>query len=124
MKIIKGDCGALLFRADGARIKYYYFRVCQDGSYALFLYADITGSHNQTLIPSNPNAAINAGLNQSNLVAVAVQGSTINLYINHQKIDNIDDSTYTHGQVGVTADGFVTNHPTEVVYSNVRIWTL
>ena len=120
MKIIKGDCGALLFRIDTSITKFYYFRVCQDGSYALFIY-DHTGS---TLIPSHSNSAINAGLNKSNLVAVVARGSTLDLYINQQQIDSIVDSTYSHGEIGMVADGFPGNHPTEVVYSNAKVWKL
>ena len=27
-----------------------------------------------------------------------------------------------HGQIAVVADGFPGNHPTEVVYSNAKVW--
>ncbi len=81
-------------------------------------------SPTSSLIPSHSNSAINAGLNQSNLVAVVAQGSTLNLYINQQKIDSISDTTYSHGEIAVVADGFPSNHPTEVMYSNARVWKL
>ena len=122
MKIIKGDCGAILFRVDSGNTSFYYFRVCQDGSYALYLYNNNKGS---TLIASVTNpTAINAGLNQSNLVAVVAQGSTFDLYVNQQKVSSVSDSTYSHGKIGVVADGYLANHPTEVVYSNARVWKL
>ncbi len=121
MKIIKGDCGAILFRVDSANTSSYYFRVCQDGSYALYLYTNNKGS---TLIAPQSNSAINARINQSNLVAVVAQGSTLDLYVNQQKVDSTSDSTYGHGKIGVVADGFPSNHPTEVVYSNARVWKL
>ena len=120
MKLIKGDCGAIIFRVDSANTSFYYFRVCQDGSYALYLSTNNTVS---TLITSQSNSAIIAGFNQSNLVAVVAQGSTLDLYVNQQKVDSISDSTYSHGKIGVVADG-VGNHPTEVVYSNARAWKL
>ena len=120
MKIIKGDCGALLFRIDSTVTKYYYFRVCQDGSYALFIY-NPSGSN---LLYSPSSSVIKAGLNQSNLVAVVAQGSTLDFYINQQKVDSITDSTYSHGAIGVVADGFPNNHPTEVVYSDAKVWQL
>ena len=31
MKIIKGDCGGVLFRGDTTNTKFYYLQVCQDG---------------------------------------------------------------------------------------------
>ncbi|HXZ06011.1 MAG TPA: zinc ribbon domain-containing protein [Ktedonobacteraceae bacterium] len=121
MKIIKGDCGALLFRVDSADTSFYYFRLCQDGTFALYRYSNNQGS---TMIASQPNSAINAGFNKSNLVAVVAQGSILDLYVNQQKVDSISDPTFSHGKIGVVADGFPTNHPTEVVYSNARVWKL
>ncbi len=120
MKIIKGACGALLFRIDSTVTKYYYFRVCQDGSYALFIY-NTTGTN---LLYSPSSSAVHAGLNQSNVVAVVAQGSTFDFYINQQKVDNTADSTYSHGAIGLVADGFPNNSPAEVVYSNAKVWKL
>ncbi len=113
--------GALLFRVDSANTSFYYFRVCQDGTYALYVYTNNSGS---TLIDSQSSSVINAGLNQSNLLAVVAQGSTLYLYVNQQKIDSISDSSYTHGKIGVVADGYPHNRPTEVGYSNARVWKL
>jgi serine/threonine protein kinase len=121
MKIIKGDCGAILFRVDSANTSFYYFRVCQDGSYALYRYTNYAGSN---LIAPQSNSVINAGLNQSNLVAVVAQGSTLDLYVNQQKVDSISDNTYSHGKIGIVADGFPGSHPTEVAYSNAKVWKL
>jgi hypothetical protein len=121
MKIIKGDCGAILFRIESANTSFYYFRVCQDGSYALYRYTNNAGSN---LIAPQSNSAINAGLNQSNLVAVVARGSTLDFYVNQQKVDSISDTTYSHGKIGIVADGFPGHHPTEVVYSNAKVWKL
>jgi len=47
------------------------------------------------------------------------------LYVNHQLIDKVTDSTYTSGRIGFDADTLATNgHPTEVVFSNAKVWTL
>jgi len=121
MTITQGDCGALLFRLDSSGTNLYMFRVCQDGTSALFLYKNNNGS---TLIPSHSNIAIHAGLNQSNLVAVVAQGNSLNLYMNQQKVDSISDSTYSRGHIAIVADGYPNKHPTEVVYRNARVWKL
>jgi hypothetical protein len=121
VKILKGDCGALLFRMDATLANFYYFRICQDGSSALFLYQ--TNTNGSTLIPSHSNSGMNTGLNQSNLLAVVAQGNTLDLYINQQKVDSISDSAFSHGKIGVVADGFPNKHPTEVAYSNLKVWT-
>jgi hypothetical protein len=121
MKIMKGDCGAILFRVNRSVTNFYYFRVCQDGTYALYVYSNNNGS---TLIDAHSHSAINAGLNRSNLLAVAVRGSTLDLYVNQQQVDSISDTTYSRDQIAVVADGTPGNHPTEVIYSNARVWTL
>lgn len=121
MKIMKGACGAILFRVNSSDSNYYYFRICQDGTYALYFYMNNNGS---TLIEAHSNSAINAGLNKSNLIAVVARDNTLDLYVNQQNVDSINDSTYSHGGIGVVADGFPGNHPTEVVYSNAKVWKL
>jgi eukaryotic-like serine/threonine-protein kinase len=120
MKIIKGDCGGLFFRANSTTGQLYYFEVCQDGSYNFSLYMDYNG-HGKTLVGSS-SPAITTGLNQLNVLAVAAHGSTLDLYVNKQKMTSLSDSTYSHGQIGLIASA--NNHPTEVVYSNVKVWTL
>lgn len=119
MTIMKGECGGIVFRNDAATSKDYIFSVCQDGSYKLFLYMDNT--HSNTLT-SNSSSAIHTGLNHSNVIAVVANGSTLDLYVNNQKIYSRSDSTYSHGQIGFIADA--SNNPTEVVYSNAKVWTL
>ena len=122
MKIIKGDAGGIIFRADVISNNVYVFVVGQDGSYQLFRCAGNTCNNPLT---SSTSSAIKQGLNQTNLIAVLAQGSTIRLYVNHQLIDSVDDSTYSSGQIGVIALPFSSNgHPTEAVYSNARVWTL
>ncbi len=120
MKIIRGDCGGVIFR-EGPGGKLYYFRVCQNGYYHLFLYVDYSGT-NAKHLRGKFSSAIRTGLNQSNTVAVVANGSTLDIYVNRQKIDSITDSTYSHGQIGIAADNL--GDPTEVVYSSARVWTL
>ncbi len=94
---------------------FYHFAVCQDGMYALY------DSYDITLIQPNSSSAIHTGLNQSNLIAVVANGSTLDLYVNNQKIDSVSDSAHSQGQIGVAATDV--NNPTEVVFSNAKVWT-
>jgi hypothetical protein len=121
MTIIKGDQGGIIFRADGAKSKFYYFDIGRDGSYSLYLYVDATGSHAR-LLTSGMHAAIHTGLNVPNLLAVVARGGTLDLYVNNQHITSVHDNTYGNGQVGVAAAN-VTD-PTEVAFSDARLWTL
>src|SRR2546426_3030604 len=120
MQIIKGDIGGIIFRADTAHNTFYRFYVSDTGNYELLLCSSNT-CHD--LLAIAPSPAIRQGLNQTNLIAVVAIGNTITLYVNSQKIANVTDSTYSHGAIGVTASAFATNgHPTEVVYSNAKVW--
>jgi Flp pilus assembly protein TadG len=121
MKIIKGDLGGIIFRGS-TNNNFYLFYVTQLGSYELLL---CPGNTCRQIVATTSSPAINRGLNSTNIVAVVVTGTTITLYVNHQKVTSVNDSTYSHGQIGVAASPFANaGHPTEVVYSNARVWTL
>ena len=118
VRIIKGDCGGLIFRADSNTGKLYLFEVCQDGSYNFYMYKDASG--NSTLLANASSSAIKSGLNQVNVLAITARGDAITLYVNRQKITSITNNAYSHGQIALVADSF--NNPTEVVFSNARLW--
>lgn len=124
MKIIKGDCGGLIFRADITTSNFYLFRVCQDGTVAFYTYGSNMAYTAGTLLSPHFESAMNVGLNQTNLIAVVARGYLIDLFVNHQKIGSIIDSSYSNGQIGVDADGTPGKDPTEVVYSNAKVWAL
>jgi hypothetical protein len=56
---------------------------------------------------------------------VVAKGNSFTLYVNHQPIDTITDSTYSHGHIGLIAIVYGKGgQPTEVEFSNVKVWTL
>jgi serine/threonine protein kinase len=118
MTIIKGGGGGIIFRADNATGKWYDLDISQSGQYSLFRF-DHFGAPVKTLA-SGFASAFKTGLNQTNLIAVVANRSTLDLYVNHQKITSTSDNTHSHGEIGVLAD-----YPlAEVVYSNAKVWTL
>jgi len=120
MTIIKGDAGDIIFRDDTKGNGYYFF-INQDGQYEFGIYNCSGDNCKSNALRNGSSAAINTGLNQSNLVAVVASGTTIELYVNHQKIDSVSDSSYSQGEIGVVA--YDVNSPTEVVFSNAKVWT-
>jgi len=122
MKITGGDAGGIIFRADTTYNNYYAFSVDQDGTYQLFDCPP--GNLCNNPLANGSSSAIKRGLNQTNLIAVIAQGSAIGLYVNHQFINSVDDSSYSSGQIGVFAYHYAYATPTEVVYSNAKVWTL
>ncbi len=120
MQIVRGDCGGMLFRRNGSR--FYYFRVCIDGSYAFIRYASDGNTALNVTLKSSTTSAIHQGLNQINVLAVVASGSKIDLYVNHQLIISLQDSSYTQGQIGLVAKSRA--NATEAVFSNVMVWQL
>ena len=116
MKIVSGSAGGIVFRSTGSAS--YYFRISQDGKYALFACAGAGSSCNQTLISSSVSSYINTGLNQSNTIALVATGNSIQLYVNGEPVNSVNNSISLHGQIGVVAEG-----DSEVVFSNARVWT-
>lgn len=125
MQIVQGDGGGIIFRDQDTAQAYrsYALDVYQDGSYNLYK-VNGAGSNIQTLTSGN-STAIKQGLNQSNLIAVVAEGNTITVYVNQQRIASITDSTFSHGRIGLEAAPSSSNgHPTEVAFSNAKVWTL
>ena len=121
MTIVSGQAGGIIFRANQANSTFYYFRVGQDGSYNLWAFKD-KFIENALLLASGMTPAIHTGYNQPNLVAVAAQGASLALYVNHQLVTSVNDSSYSHGQIGVVA--YNQGSIAQAVYSNARVWTL
>ncbi|HEU5227331.1 MAG TPA: DnaJ C-terminal domain-containing protein [Ktedonobacteraceae bacterium] len=121
MKIINGDFGGIIFRADTTNTKFYLFRIGQDGSYDLFYYPDKEGAHAKTLISGN-SALILTGANQNNLIAAVVNNNTIDLYINKKYLISVNDPVLKTGKIGVIAQGGA--NAADVVYTHAQVWKL
>jgi hypothetical protein len=117
------------------------FRYGNDGSCYAFLIGiygrDILEKVPQGVLSNNnildsgyldaTNASFNKGLNQDNLVAVVVQGSSISVYINRAQVMTVVDTTYSSGHIGVIAlvgQGATPNRngSTEIAFSNAQVW--
>jgi hypothetical protein len=120
MRILAGDCGGLLFRVNPSITDFYHFRVCQNGTCAFRLY---TNTREFPLVGDLFHPAIKAGLNQLNRLAVIAKGSWLSFYVNQQHMGSVRESTYHQGKIGVFAGGGL-GHPTEVAFSNARVWSL
>jgi serine/threonine protein kinase len=124
MTIIKGDAGGLLFRGSSAGSgSYYYFNVFQNGQYEVTYCPPSNGNCTDIETPTF-SAAIKQGLKQMNLLAVVANGSSITIYINHQRVISFKNGNASQGQIGMVASPLASNgHATEVVYTNAKVWT-
>lgn len=122
MAILKGEFGGMVFRTDGSQSKYYSFLIDRAGNYKLINSVDNTGTHDQVL-RQGTSALIKTGLNQLNTLAVLARGSSIYLYINHQYLTSVSDSTYHAGQIGVFGGNY-TEAPADVAFTHVQVWNM
>lgn len=121
MSIVQGDYGGIIFRADNVNDKFYLFRIDGNGSYDLFLYTSNKGSQAQPLIKNGTTTLMKAG-SQPNEITLVAQGGNFTFYLNQQYLNSTADSTYSAGMVGVFAES--TSNPTDVAFSNAKVWTL
>jgi len=118
MRITKGTCAGIVLRRTMSLAHVYGFRICLSSGYGVFR-IDKFKPHGSTMLSEGPpSTAIHSGLNQTNLMAAVVNGSTFDFYINHQKITSLQDSKYSQGQLGVFA------YEGEAVFTNARVWQL
>jgi 3-keto-disaccharide hydrolase/TIR domain-containing protein len=122
--LINGDAGGLIFRSDNAVSTFYRFAIDSTGAYRLFSCQGCTGNQNAGNVLAFGDLGIKA--NQPNTLTVIAINNTINLYVNGQFVKSVTDTTATSGELGVYAGTFVQAfmHPTEVAFSNVKVWVL
>ncbi len=125
VKIISGVLAGIMYRAPNPSNDYsaYHFMIGTDGSYQAYkVTVDKQGNHFPTLV-SGSSAAIHAGLNQTNLIAVVARGDSLYFYVNKQYVNKATDNTYKGGVIGVVTNSSDTSG-TEAVFSNAQVWQL
>jgi hypothetical protein len=123
MVIQQGDCGGLVYRYVDAN-NFYFFEACQDGTYNSG--DEVSGKINMLYSNFQSSSAIKQGTNQQNVIAVVVQGNTINMYVNGTNIDTatsdaLTNSSFSKGSVGMLADD--RNNSTSVAYTDALVWS-
>ena len=120
---VMGDMGGLRFEEDSSSGKYYYYFGCSaDGQCTLLYYVD--NGKMPTATPfSETISAFHTGFNQSNRLAVEVQGGKISLSVNEQPIDQTAEVTNGGGPIAVFAYEEKEGNPIVVHFSNAKVWS-
>lgn len=118
MMILQGDCGGMYLRESAEDGTIYYLSICQDGTYRYMKYKNYWNSYAPVAISSK---AIYTGVNQTNSLAVVARQNNLQFYINGIQIASIKGDSFVSGKISLMADSIT--RPTEVVYSQMRIWT-
>ena len=122
MQIISGNCGGIALRADSGSRQEYVFSVCPygDSNPQYYFYRYDKGGPASRTIAHNTSPFIHEGQATSNVIAVQAKGSKFVLYINGKSVDDVHDSTYSEGQIGLTA--LSRTGSAYAVFSDPRIW--
>ncbi len=96
----------------------YLLQICPGGQqYILTRFAGFHASDANVLIGGISSSISNSS---TNTLAIAVNNGLITIYVNHQKVDSVNDSTYTSGAIGLVANA--SSSQTTATYINARVW--
>jgi hypothetical protein len=122
--IVKGYYGGVIVRADPVQNTGYYFMIGPDDSYK---FGVLDGGVFRSL-RSGLSPIINNKANQWNQLTVITRSNQLSFYINQRYIDQVSDSTFLQGMVGMVAedlsDADGLPHPAQVMFRNARLWSL
>ncbi len=121
MTIVQGDASGIIFRVNDTNHTFYFFNVQSQGDYALVVSNGVRTNILASGNVSDTSITFNSGLAQANMLGVVAMNSQITLYVNHQSVATLTDTTYNQGEVGVAV--LDNNNPTEAVFTNAKVWT-
>jgi hypothetical protein len=115
-----GDAIGITFRGNADKSQFYRLAIYTDGSYAVYLYVDNTGTNSRKL--TNGNITPAPDLTSTNFLSIVARGSTMTIYFNKTKVTSFTDSTYASGQIGVAATDI--SKSADAVFTNLNVWAL
>jgi serine/threonine protein kinase len=80
----------------------YYLRISGDGEYSVYR---VVGGEFDSLVDWTTSTAIRQGQATNHIQAIC-DGSTLALFVNGQRLDEIEDSTFAAGDIALTATTF------------------
>jgi len=99
---------------------FYFFAISSNGYYSLARSDDGEWSD---LVPWTESNLIATGAGAANLLAVLAEGPVITLIVNGEALTQVEDDTYSVGEVGL-AVGTFDEAGVEVAFDNFRYWQL
>ncbi len=116
--IVRGNEGGLLFRYDVESTHTSVFSLGTAGAFSMMATSNVFN----TLL-HRPDPAIRAGLGQPNVLTVIAEGPTVLLYTNDHYLGQVTNASISQsGRIGLIAYNLA--DPTEVVFSDLRVWKL
>jgi hypothetical protein len=109
--------GVILRYAD--ENNFYRFDVSSDGFYSFGYFKNDSWT---SLIDWTEHSAIKQG-NATNIITIVCKGNQFTFYINGTKIDDITDSTFSSGDIGLWA-GAVSEAGVKISFGNMNVWAV
>lgn len=122
MKIVHGQAGGIIFRANDTASTYYIFEITTGGRFFVLRIDSLNTAPVQ--IGAGSNFAIHTGIGASNIIAAEASGSLLTFYVNATAIAQIRDSHYSSGSIGVIVGQPNDQSVMEVAYTYARVWTM
>ncbi|HET90555.1 MAG TPA: hypothetical protein ENN99_07440 [Chloroflexi bacterium] len=94
----------------------YYLRISGDGFYSI---AKAEGGVFEALVDWTESSAIKKG-NATNRLRIECAGSTLAMYVDGRKLEEVQDSTFAAGDIALTATTYE-NNPTEIHFDNLVV---
>jgi hypothetical protein len=126
MTIIKGRCGGFLF-GDHSVQHFYWLEICEGGGRGFYEWAYVSDLKSDGVVGDLLSGdAVNGNWesNQTNIVAIVINGTSLDLYVNHNLDAVINFTTYKYTRtdfIAFTATSGATS--ASIVYRNARLWT-
>jgi hypothetical protein len=98
----------------------YDLRISGDGFYGIHKFVD---EEAETLVEWTESDVINQG-NASNHITAVCNGSTLELTVNGQLLAQVEDTTFTDGDVGLVASSFEEDEATEISFDNLVVYSV
>lgn len=121
MKIVQGQAGGVIFRANGTASTYYIFEITADGRFFVLRSDSLQVATVQ--ISAGSRSAIHRGPDSSNTIAVKASGNLLIFYVNATAIAQVTDGHYSTGNIGVIVGQPNDQGVTEAAYTYARVWT-
>ena len=115
-----GDGIGITFRGNADKSQFYRLAIYTDGSYAVYVYVDTTGTNSRQL--TNGNITPAPDLTNTNLISVVARGSSMTVYLNKTEVTTFTDSTYSSGQIGVAVTDI--SKSADGIFTNLKVWGL
>ena len=123
--IISGHTGGLFFRVNnqaiGGSYAGYLFEIDTQGNYKISHSSDFNLS-NIALQGWTPSLALKVGTNVKNTVVVLANGLTLDFYVNNGFLTEIQDTTYSTGNIAFLATTTGGGVDANIAYSNLQVF--